>query len=166
MTQRVILSVDPGTRAIGYCVWSAKKWGTVAPPIMAGTIESGNEFRRGFETGVLYLVQTLASKVSAFNVEQVYCEKMEFHASARGMAAAADVLGVAFFCGALCHWADERRASFHPVLVSEWKGQLSKEQVVKRLRNRLGAALDGLMTDPASHDWDALGIGLHAQERF
>ena len=95
---------------------------------------------------------------------------MEFHSSARGIAAATDVFEVCFTCGVIAGLAAELSASFKAIPVSEWKGQLSKKQVVHRILKRWALSEDdpieeitlgNVLTWPASHDWDSVGIGLH-----
>lgn len=48
-----------------------------------------------------------------------------------------------------------------PVGVNEWKGQMSKQAVQKRVENRLGKPVDEV-----DHIVDAIGIGLFVQGKF
>lgn len=173
-----MVAIDPGIVTAGYAVFRARDFnGDECPrPIFAA--EHTLEIRKKAsspETNALKMVSIVERGLRSYRVEQIHCERMEFRSNAQGIAAIDDVLGVQFACGAYARLAVELGAAYHPAPVSQWKGQLSKEQVVSRILKRwsAGKALEAKETlkllsspDHPSHDWDAVGIGLWAAGHF
>ena len=79
----------------------------------------------------------------------------------KGNAAAkkGDVVHMAHFCGMLHHWSLSRHSNFFPIKVTDWKGQLPKEIVEKRLKRAIGTK-DRCNKEITDHAWDAVGVGL------
>lgn len=185
---RVAISIDPGCSTMGVCVWDMSSWDAnkLRPPVeaLAVNLNKGGFLREQTNSGGMYnylsgtreLIKRLKRIAARYaKVDRVYCEEMESFGGVRGNAAGGDVLHVAFACGAFYQWASELGAGFHPVRVTEWKGNLSKEQVYRRILKRFDLTehseeeertFAGILTYPISHDWDACGIGLFAQGRF
>lgn len=184
----VIVSIDPGAASLGCAAWDRSEWlkfpygpnwqSRVPRPVKADAFEAT---RKGsIEDKAEEMAACFRAFICPLTVRAVHCEKMEFRPNARGVAAIADVLAVAFACGRFAEIANAAGATFHFHPVSKWKGQLSKSQVVTRCLKRWGFSgstdrvlRDGvfpsdLLTDPAkpSHDWDAVGIGLFAMGAF
>ena len=71
-----------------------------------------------------------------------------------------------FLIGVMAELAWEKGAQFVPVMVNDWKGQLSKERVNVRIRRILRGHSVAMLSPSESHDWDATGIGLYAKGYF
>lgn len=180
--QRVIVSIDPGTVTLGLAIFDAKarERSKTPRPLFATAHNLSGAHRGGSAQNAFRMGDIFKNAVDGYRVEIVYCEQMEYLPSARGQAAITDVLGVAFACGVFGRIATELKAGFHPVPVTKWKGQLSKDQVARRIlkkwgieapRNHLGRDEDAplsFLSDPRSpsHDWDAVGIGLYGMGFF
>jgi len=60
---------------------------------------------------------------------------------------------------------DERGISFLPIPVNQWKGQLPKKIVIKRIQKIIPRRnLETLQ--PKDDCWDAIGLGLHVRGVF
>lgn len=180
--QRVIAAIDPGTVTMGLALFDAKarERSKTPRPLFAAAHTMGASHRGGAEQNAFRMGDVFRNAVKGYRLEIVYCERMEFLPSARGHAAITDVLGVAFACGVLGQISRELKATFHAVPVTKWKGQLSKDQVARRILKKWGMegpckkscpcddAPLSFMSDPRSpsHDWDAVGIGLFGMGFF
>jgi hypothetical protein len=74
---------------------------------------------------------------------------------------AGDLQKLVFLVGVLAGYF-HAAASFTPVTPGEWKGQLPKSVVTRRLEKRFGKHTKGWEKDV----WDAVGIGLWKMGRF
>lgn len=102
---------------------------------------------------------------TTWNCYGVYVEEPRFFDSATGhksaktgsllklMAAATASMAVGWTTGASAAW----------VPIHEWKGQLPKDVVTRRIIQRLG---DAATADVNDHAWDAVGMGLHLKGYF
>lgn len=97
----------------------------------------------------------------------VVCEWPQSFSSVGGRAAsgAGSIIKLAFGIGQIALMADACRAKFIPVPVAQWKGQLSKNIVIKRIKKRLPETRIEYL-EPSSHSWDAIGIGLYCKGLF
>lgn len=93
-----------------------------------------------------------------------FCECPQFFASASGemVAGRGDLVKLSIAVGAVAGVL-RQSAKFYPIEVNVWKGQLTKENVNRRIARTLGAVNVG---DFVSHAWDAVGIGLFAKGKF
>lgn len=180
----MIVTIDPGTMTAGLAVWSGKLWGIkngIVPRPILVCVTNGSGWRKDqhgpeWTQSTLRVVEWIEIQTQHLNtIHQVWVEQMEFRSTHQGLAAVDDVLKVAFVCGAIAQWAVSKGASFHAAPVSWWKGNLSKQQVARRILKRWGVedldkekGLKCMLSDPEkpSHDWDAIGIGLWAQGFF
>jgi len=164
-----VLSVDPGIYSLGAVLWDLKFWyKELKLPIAGFWYEMKLSQRKCYISHqVSYeIVAQLFQCLTKWNVlvHLTVCEKpqsfgnktirsvieMEFQ---RGLIYA----GV----GSNSHWQD--------INVSQWKGNMPKELVVQKLIAKYGLHdmdITKKMSNPPSHDWDALGIGLFAQGMF
>lgn len=185
--KRVILSIDPGTVTLGGAVWpaSASTAKKIPKPLHTFAHTLNAKDKGGKFNGLKSAPWANSIRLGTFVedlldredwlVEQVVCEQMEFRSNAQGVAAIADVMNVVFTCGVFAQIAKQRSASFRAAPVSRWKGQLTKEQVAKRILKKWEKAYDDYTELDAiglsdwrhpSHDWDAVGIGLWAMGFF
>jgi len=90
----------------------------------------------------------------------VVCEYPSYHGSIRGWATG-DLQKLVLLVGVLVGYF--HLASWTLVTPAGWKGQLSKEVVIRRLQKRFGP---GATNDWTKDCWDAVGIGLWKMGRF
>ena len=153
-----LLAIDPGINALGGSVWYKKPKKDNLKPDHAFCIESNLNslwFERCFE--LVYKLNNMF-KISTF--DNVVTEFPEFFHSAKGNAAAeqGDVCHMAHMCGLLQSYCGMYNL-FTPILVTKWKGQLSKPTVKKRLKRVVGRK-DGNNKVISEHAWDSTGVGL------
>jgi len=73
-----------------------------------------------------------------------------------------DLQKLTFLVGVLAGYF-QSAVSFTPVTPNEWKGQLPKSVVIRRLQKRFGP---GATQDWEKDGWDAVGIGLWKLGKF
>ena len=171
-----IVSIDPGIRGTGLCVWNSSTWGQIVSKTnrqinirnLPIHVENFNP-RAGDNwmwTSERYH-EKFHELVQRFTIRKVFCEFPQFFASEIGLAATGkgDIHKLACLVGVFAGATWEYGGQFTPILVNDWKGQLPKAAVERRICDRLPTITDCF--DPQSHSWDAIGIGLYAQgERF
>lgn len=165
-----VVCIDPGLGGTGWAFWAR-----------LGHVEPGDPALSPKETGVLRppkgerwqnqchsLAASVAGMLRGFNAGAVVLEMPEVWAgSATGMASAthsakegepADLCKLLYLVGVLGAAVFGSGAGL-PILISpkEWKGQLAKDAIARRIM----AALPGASF--RDHEWDAVGMGLAAQ---
>jgi hypothetical protein len=157
-----ILTIDPGQRT-GVALWSIAEWKKQLPPMCTDywSIPSCDRVLPWGQRCNL-LAEKLGIVLNSGNIHRVYCEMPAFFESHGGMAAATkgDLIKLTYLVGVYAGICHIHRVRFTPVPVVEWKGQLPKEIVKKRILKKLGRhACQGYHGDI----WDAVGIGLHVK---
>jgi hypothetical protein len=140
------ITIDPGATGSGWAVWDAK-WmllgnGIVIPPSAFA-----------WETKAYWVVTRLEEVAEKWGCTEGYIEYPAFfQVHGAGVATSGALVKLAWFVGLVCG-----SLPFPPelVTVNEWKGQLPKEVVIKRIKKILPAV------NAKSHDWDAIGMGLY-----
>lgn len=140
---------------------------------MAKAISLGPLDARNFDKQINSLMEELYDFVIDVNVEtkdgdlEVACEFPEFFPNRRGFhtAAGGDLVAMSYCVGRVAGVAYDRLGakSVKLVKVTTWKGQLPKDVVAKRIRDRIDTRK---LTTKMSHDWDACGIALFAKGKF
>jgi len=167
-----LLSVDPGTEAIGVAVWGDIRYtpeNRVMRTLIEGLVIRPQSMKWAWHDKVLSMTQQLEEFVGDFNFHILAIEWPHIMGGARGMAAnqGGTLLKLAYSVGAIAQWCQSRRRCDVLVCpVFQWKGQLPKSVVAKRIRKRLTASEIAVLSGNESHDWDACGIGLYQQGRF
>lgn len=158
-----MLAVDPGVN----CGWAFWPEG-VKYPIRCGVIEPHTNKEVDFFAKIHSTTHQLAGIILRLKPKCVVCEWPQSFTSVGGRAAAGagSIIKLAFGIGQLALAADAcGGAKFIPVPVAQWKGNLPKRIVIKRIKKRLTPArLEYL--EPESHSWDAIGIGLFCKGLF
>jgi hypothetical protein len=97
-------------------------------------------------------------------MDRVYCEFPQLFSSAKSHAAASkgNLFQLSFLIGVFAQVACDHSASFHPVEVNTWKGQMEKDAVAERVALRLH---EEIWSYP-DHANDAVGLGLHVKGHF
>ncbi len=93
-------------------------------------------------------------------VREMWCEMPQFFDDSGGHMAAktGDLLKLTFFVGALKGTFPD--AEMKLVTPSQWKGQRSKDSVIRKIRH-INPKIEG-----KSHSWDAIGIGYYGAGVF
>lgn len=171
-----VLTVDPGVYTMGACLWDLDEFYSdrLALPELAVNVDLKDKERKKVEAkqSMNAMVQSLKPWFEEEPITQCFCEKPQIWTSARGMAGAikGNVLDLEMFRGILFSLCQEFSTEFRDVKILDWKGQLSKLQVNKRLRDILIREYrrnwDADILSNGEHDWDALGIGFYLQGKF
>lgn len=147
---------------MGWAVWNYNDWTTKCAPIATGVIT-----RRAPEWGVAVCkaVRAVFKELDEFWIVNSYLEWPAFFESPTGQASARSESLVKLACavGWVAAYLDVRDIDNTFVPVNQWKGQLTKPAVERRIKAILGADACKEFT---SHDWDAVGIGLYAKGFF
>jgi len=148
------MTVDPGLQGTGYAVWrfyELKETGVI-------TSKAKEWWERAYSiAGTLYLRGSFS--------EIVYVEHMEYFGGSKNLAwKTGDLQRTTYLEGCIAGRFNEANIVV-PIPVREWKGQLPKAVVIRRIQKELGKEVCedlGIVT----HAWDAVGIGLWAQNRL
>ena len=139
------LTIDPGLSGTGWAYWD-RNWklirhGVIKPPA-----------KHTWEQKMQFIIQILESHVYELGLNQAYVEFPSFFQSTGGQVTARSgaLVKLSSLVGAIMF-----TFSAKPVRVNEWKGQLPKEIIIKRIKRILPNV------KAKSHDWDAIGIGLY-----
>lgn len=162
-----LMAVDVGLNALGWARWDVVDRKAPTPPTHCGVIEvPSSQLRDDFDSRARWIMCEFTGPWSIGGwPSECVVEWPEFRAGdAVGHAAASsDSLGVLYYmCGQHARLAHTCNCKMKYAPVSEWKGQLPKRVVAKRIARAIGAeAEDGTIIE--THAWDAVGIGLWAQ---
>lgn len=159
----MIISIDPSSRACGYCIWregKPRKWGCLKTRRRRGEDWVA---RSRDVVDQLSVVLSRASwvkegarerwepefaNVCVIEMPAVWLKKKRGKAAARGGA----VVKLAVCAGMIAGMMNERGYDVVFVLVATWKGQVAKEVTQRRVLRRYGIRGDHNMID-------AVGIG-------
>lgn len=168
-----MLSVDPGVNALGLALW---RWGgkrrkKLEPPVRAWVDKLPSSVLKNETdwhvkmTRMLEIVRESICKYTLndrLRITALFIEWPEIRSGSVGHAAAVrgDVSALAYCCGAMCEMMTEPfKVRSKLLAVSEWKGQLPKEVVNKRITRAIGSK-DRSGNAFETHAWDAVGVGL------
>ena len=155
MLNRVI-TVDPGDNS-GWAYWN----GTDCPDY--GVISLKGKEKEYEDVDKLALLSLrFSTLLRQFRPEHVVLEGINlWGGSAQSMASASrgNSFYVAYLVGAYLHCAVQARAQTRIMTVQQWKGQLPKEEVIRRVR-----LINGIVYP--NHIADAVGIGFSIQGRL
>lgn len=162
MWSTYMLSVDPGLTGTGVVYWShgtPRKAG-VFRPLMREVRSS----LKDNESELVVRARSIAKQLMLFSPAHsrphtVVIEFPEHHESLKGRTSrvTGSIDRLSFFIGVLAGSLPEHWRVMLP-RVRDWKGQLPKDVVIRRMMQRYGAMTCQAL-DMQSHAWDALGIG-------
>lgn len=170
----VRITVDPGTEFTGVAIWNAEpsSWEQLEAPVEVHLLRSRLVADAPFEDRALdishqfNIVVRNCTDIQLAKVVEIASELPgTFGGSAASMAASirGDIVKLAFMVGCIGRVSHAAGIPFRPVEVREWKGQMSKSLVERRIRDLLGRAQ---CSDFQRDIWDAVGIGLHLKGCF
>lgn len=144
------ITVDPGLNGTGYAIWN-KQWQLVTNNIITftyGTIEE-----RGYKYRVFF-----KGLRKEYSITKIFIEYPALFASNKGSVTAASgaLVKLAWLTGLISGVFTR----IELVSVTNWKGQLPKDVVIRRIKKILPSV------NSKSHDWDAIGIGLYKKGVF
>jgi hypothetical protein len=166
------LSIDPGVSGTGVSCWSEKDWEKRVNPVWVRNVYATSKASKAGWVAKTYSVLSQLDELlnEATPVVRVYSEFPLVFGGVIGNAASAskgsepgDVLKLAFMVGSIAELCRIYEIPFDYYTPTQWLGQLNKEIVQKRIRDRL-PTIETLK--PVSHGWDSVGLGLFAKGFF
>jgi len=161
-----MLAIDPGLNSLGWAYW--ERTPSVRPPHRVGLIKAPRKLE--LTARALWIAKELdqamwdlgpmGGSVSVYETDFV-SEFPSWHGIQLGWAAG-DLQKLVFLVGVLAGYFKEAK-SFTPVTPKDWKGQLPKSVVTRRLIKRYGP---GATRNWEKDVWDAVGIGLWKMGKF
>lgn len=155
------VTIDPGLGGTGWAVWDTE---VQIAPLGAGVwVAPGGKYQT-WVTRSMWLAEKVSIMCASVQAEACHIEYPIFFDDAGGHMGmkTGDVPKLIFLVGTMAHGIHLLgNVNCHLPTVRDWKGQLSKEQVMSRVRKRLGEAA---CQQFKSHDWDAVGMGLAVQK--
>lgn len=157
-----LVAIDPGVH-LGWAFWPDNK----RYPVRCGVVKPQHGKSKDFFLNIHSTTHQLGEIILMLKPKFIVCEWPQSFTSVGGRAAsgAGSIIKLAFGIGQLAMIADACEASFIPIPVAQWKGNLSKHIVIKRIKKTLTSARLNYL-EPFSHSWDAIGIGLFCKGMF
>lgn len=155
---RPLVAIDPGLNSMGWAYWYTKSKDL---PTQVGLLKAPR--RLELATRSLWLAQSLEKTLALGSGKgiDIVCEFPAWHGIQLGWAAG-DLQKLVFLVGVFAGYFSKAH-SFTPVTPGEWKGQLPKSVVIRRLQKRYGP---GATREWSKDMWDAVGIGLWKLGKF
>lgn len=158
----MILAIDPGYASTGWALFSEE---LIHTGVFQVKHKSALPWYKVVDVWQDRLSRILRDYV--LQIETVVCEEMQIMGGAGGYATArTSLMGMAGSVGMWAAWTYVIEAEFSLAPIPQWKGQMPKALVNKRIQKILTPGELKLLTPNKSHDWDAAGIGLWYQGRF
>jgi hypothetical protein len=160
-----LMAIDPGLNSMGWAYWAVSP--TDRPPTRVGLIKAPRKLDLAPRS--LWVARQLELELheldkpggSTHHEVDFVSEFPAWHGIQLGWAAG-DLQRLVFLVGVLAGYFRHAH-SFTPVTPGDWKGQLPKDVVTRRLIKRFGK---GATLDWEKDVWDAVGIGLWKMGRF
>lgn len=154
-----LLTIDPGIGSTGWAYWDTSSLEPRATGIIKTSPAVWSLHAKAQGVSLVHDVLSVNRKRRSM---QIFCEFPSFFAgNSGGMAASqsGSIQKLAYLVGVYSAMmtAEFPTSVFTPILVRDWKGQLPKEVVIRRIKSILGEhACKQFQKDI----WDAVGIGL------
>jgi hypothetical protein len=162
---RALLAIDPGLQGTGLAFWEDRS--KLAPSrVYVIRSKADEDWVLRAEAIAVHLRTSFPPRVGERHLT-LACELMEMHGSARArMMWHGDLQRTLVLIGMMTmvmrqHGADRVRL----IPPSEWKGQLPKSVVERRIQSTLGRKVCENL-EIKTHGWDAVGIGLWVKGKF
>jgi hypothetical protein len=156
-----LVAIDPGLNSMGWAYWARSP--SDRPPTRTGLIKAPRKLE--LAPRALWIAKELDTELfkwdSGIRSTDFVSEFPAWHGIQLGWAAG-DLQRLVFLVGVLAGYFKEAH-SFIPVTPGEWKGQLPKSVVTRRLIKRFGP---GATQEWERDVWDAVGIGLWKMGKF
>jgi hypothetical protein len=152
-----LLTVDPGLGGTGWASWNRMDRNRLVPPNNSGVVNTtALEHVRRMQEIAAGLEIVVAQEL----VFVVVLECPQFMEGGKGIIAArdGDLVSLSILTGfLLASMMRVNRCTGHLVIVSTWKGNMSKEMTAERVAFRLPGYTPRTTT---THEMDAIGLGL------
>lgn len=158
MKKRPILCIDPSIVSTGFALFKSNDLFPAHHGLLRPNVKTALWHERAH-----WVADILLSSTKFFR-PSVYCEMPQYFQSAVGHAAATlgSLSKLCYLIGAIGHACKTAGVPFHLVPVLDWKGQLPKEVVNRRIQKILKCSEKTFRAD----EWDAVGIGLWIKGAF
>ena len=161
-----LMAIDPGLNSMGWAYWQSNP--SDNPPHRVGLIKAPRKLE--LAPRALWVAHELERQMSKLGrmgggISQYETDFVSEFPAWHGIQlgwAAGDLQRLVFLVGVLAGYFKDAH-SFTPVTPGEWKGQLPKSVVTRRLIKRFGS---GATQDWEKDVWDAVGIGLWKMGKF
>jgi len=156
----MIWTIDPGLQGTGIAVWEPTTWTTrkrPVPPVHTETLRSGSS--PAIETKMAVMTHRVKALLRDWPCKEAYIEKPAFFQSASGLMTASrqDLTKLTLCAGYIWGWLASEGVTVKFVEVHEWKGQVPKTVMAKRVNKLLRQRVN---REWSEHVYDAVGIGL------
>jgi len=163
--RNVNFTVDPGLGGTGVIAWKCDNLEREGIPLIAFDHFSCTSKLETWHLSAMDIAMMISgwARRSGMSVVRLYIEFPRAFRSAAGIAAInrGDIFKLVYLIG--CIRATFPLATFKPIPVEEWKGQLPKTETIRRCKKIMPPHL---WLGKSTHLWDAYGIGLYLQGRF
>jgi Holliday junction resolvasome RuvABC endonuclease subunit len=158
----VVMSIDPGIGGTGVAVWDLELWKTpkVNPLATYVLTPTGQKI---WTADMYELFEMFDELLDKHNPAQLWCEYPQYFLGNHSATTEGNIYKLSSVVGMYMGMIKSRGGILAPVYVNEWKGQMSKDATIVRIKKRL-PNID--LLNVKSHAWDAVGIGLYAQGLF
>lgn len=154
---RPLLAIDPGLNSLGWALWERKQVKSCAPS-QVGLLKGPRKL--DVPERARWLGDALLDIIRHDIQFEVVSEFPAYHGSPLGWQTG-DLQKLTFLVGVIAGVLQPR--TFTIVTPREWKGQMPKDVVIRRLIKRFGSEAT---IDWKKDAWDAVGIGLWKLGRF
>lgn len=156
----MLATIDPGLRNCGVAVWQTNPWSLVEASLVKGSAKAvGPE-------AWLQMGNAVAEYLTSWPIANVLVEFPQVYARTKSRGDPNDLLQIAAIVGIIA----TKIKTIEITRPYEWKGQIPKKVMQKRLENRLSLAEKARIKEcPMSlrHNiWDAVGLGLCKFDRL
>jgi len=171
-----IMAIDPGLNSMGWAFWATSRVDHITrtkedrPPTRVGLLHAPRKYELVLRA--LWLAKelkretmTLGEMGGPIGIRDLHfvSEYPAWHGDkVRKGWARGDMQKVCLLVGVMAGYFHEAKL-FTPVTPTEWKGQLPKDVVIRRLQKKFGP---GATQEWERDIWDAVGIGLWKMGRF
>ena len=154
------LTIDPGISGTGYALWSSPHW-----ELMKTGIYSVSSDKVTWEHKGHIIAQNIAILCRNYSVRKICIEFPAYFDSSSGnmVAKRGDSVKLTWMVGMICGIVYPLKPVLVPV--NNWKGQMPKDVVIRRIQKRLGVERCEEL-GIKSHMWDSVGVGLFASGKF
>lgn len=152
-----LLAIDPGLNSMGWAYWRYPEKGFV--PTATGLLKAPRKL--DLPSRSHWLAVELSQKILLdMEMVDIVSEFPAWHGTSMAWSTG-DLQRLVFLVGVLC--GRFSLSKFTLVTPAEWKGQLPKDAVIRRLQKKLGRRVT---QDYDKDMWDAVGIGLWKMGEF
>lgn len=165
-----LLTIDPGIGSTGWALWLDEE--RLKPDLVGLCTQKGPALDFPWHIRAHKQAEDLVNATACHSYGRrdfkIYCEMPIFFAGTSGGIAAAETNSLQKLCyqvGAIGQaiYRSCPGATFTPIAVCDWKGQLPKAVVIKRIEKILGI---GNCKNFKNDIWDSVGIGLSVKGVF